>query len=166
MMDMFKNETTMLKQQIKRMAEWIVQEEETIAAEKKSLIRRQETLDKTKADLSELMQQNGFDRIILDNGLSPKAKLQTKYYKIAEDETFFDWLRNNNLESIIKPYVHFQTMQTALQEFESQGGEVDKQIVNRVEQPTVVMYGKSKYLQSINPEWSGSRDSAGNDAEE
>lgn len=165
MMDMFKNETSMLKNQIKRAAEWIVQEEEAITTAKKDLVQRQEALDKSKADLSTLMQQNGFDRIILDNGLSPKAKNSIKYYKTADDDLFFDWLNNNNLGGIINPYVHFQTMQAALSEFEQQGGIIDKNLINKIEVPSVVMYDKSKYLQSINPEWSGSRDSAGNDAE-
>ena len=141
------NETEDVQSTIKTLAEFIVLETETLAKIKKDLQTRADSLDNIKAQLCQIMQQNGFSSCKLENGLNPATMIKTKYYKPAglEDDTFFGWLNVNELGDIIKPTVNFNTMQSTLKDFVAQGGELPE-IFNIVEVQSIRMNGKSKYL--------------------
>jgi septal ring factor EnvC (AmiA/AmiB activator) len=139
-----------LKQRIKPLAEFIAREDDALKQMKKDLSERKANLDQCKADLANLLRQNGIEKVKLDNGLTPKAVVKTKFYKQSgiSDEQLQGWLKQQGLGEIIKPYVHFGTLQSTLQSFVEQGNSVPEDIINVSKQPTVTMYGRSKYLSS------------------
>jgi hypothetical protein len=109
-----------------------------------------------------LLQQAGLESIKLEGGLTPRAKVVRKYFKQAgvTDEILFGWLAENNLAGVIKPTVHFQTLQATLKDFDEQGNLVPAELFNVTDTPTVIMFGKSKYLQKTNAETSAAQSEA------
>ncbi len=144
---MFTADSDNFNAKIQVMAEWLAEEDETIAVFEKALIKQKAVRDATKTQLAELMQQNGMESVKLDNGLSPAARIVTKIFKAAgiENETVHQWLKDNDLGDIIKPTVHFQTLSATLKEYKDQGNELPD-IFNVSSTPTVTLFGKSKYL--------------------
>ena len=65
-----------VEQKIKEMATFIAVESDAVLQLKKEHINRKANLEALKTDLSSLMQQNGFEKVALDNGLTPKAMIQ------------------------------------------------------------------------------------------
>jgi hypothetical protein len=51
-------------------------------------------------------------------------------------------------EDIIKPYVHFQTLQSTLKEFEGLGGPIPEDLFKVSEVKSVKMFGKTNFLKS------------------
>lgn len=51
-------------------------------------------------------------------------------------------------EDIIKPYVHFHTLQSALKEFEGLGGPIPEDLFKVSEVKSVKMFGKTNFLKS------------------
>ena len=148
--EMFGSDNGALQDQIREMAEPIAIEIDTLDKLSKELIQRKEVLDAAKEQLCRVLQEAGMESCKLESGLSPKAKVNRKYFKVAdiEDTVLHAWLREVELGDIVKPYVHFQTMQAALRAYEEQGGEIPEKIVTISLQPTVTMYGKSKFLKA------------------
>lgn len=132
---------------IQQMAEFIAVEDDAVSQMAEALQERKNNLDQLKTDLATLMIQSGMDSVKLDNGLTPKAKITTKYYKAqgVDDETLFSWLEHNDLDGIIKPTVHFSTLNKALADYVDHWGDLPN-IFQRTDTPTVTMYGKSKFL--------------------
>jgi len=144
--EMFSTRTENIEKKLESMAVFITVEDEAIKQAQKTLNERKNTLEQLKADLAGLMQQNGIEKISLANGLSPKATITRKYYKQSgvSDEQLFDWLKTNGLDDIIKPHVHFNTLQATLQQFT---GEIPDMIFNISNVPSITMYGKAKFLE-------------------
>ena len=145
--EMFGTQTDSMERTAAQLAEFIVREEAELDEIESRLKARKTNLDEIKTQLAQLLIQNGLESIKLEGGLSPKAKIVRKYFKAqgVDDEQLFGWLKDNSLDGIIKPTVHFQTLQSTLKEFQAQGNEIPE-IFNVVDQPTIVLYGKSKYL--------------------
>lgn len=146
--NMFGTQTESLEKQAETLAVFIATHDDEITKTKERLSVLEQELVEAKTNLATMMIQNGIESLKLSNGLSPKAKTQTKYFKVAgiEDVQLFDWLNANNMGEIIKPFVHFQTLQSALQQFVDQGGEVPAELITVNSTPTITLYGKSKFL--------------------
>jgi len=143
--EMFGTETASVEKRIEEMSIFIAVEDNAVAELYKEHSQRKAALDQLKSDLSMLMRENGMESCKLANGLNPKAKIVRKFFKQSEvaDEQLHQWLVDNELGDIIKPYVHFQTLQATMKSFL---GEVPDTIFNVSDVPTVTMYGKSKFL--------------------
>lgn len=120
-----------------------------------SIVLTEARIDKLKSDVTDkrdqliaLMQQSGTESVKLESGLSPKLESKHRYSKkkVVEDSTFFKWLTDNGLGDIIRPGVHHGTLNTALDEFSLQGGDVPEDMFNSFEQPSIRMNGRSKFL--------------------
>ena len=134
---------------IDTLAQFIANEEKALDIIKKDHTKRKDANDMAKEQLYDLIKAAGMDQVKLSCGLAPGTKLTDKFYKSAgtTDEMLFDWLREKNLDDIIKPTVHFGTMNSTLKTFVAQGGEVPE-IINQVPVKGITMRGKSKYLAS------------------
>jgi hypothetical protein len=145
---MFAITTQSLEKAAAQLADYIVREECEVALFDAALKDRKENLDRCKTQLAQLLQQAGLESIKLEGGLIPRAKIVRKYFKQSgiTDEQLFGWLAHNDLAGIIKPYVHFQTLQGTLKDFEGQGNIIPTELFNVIDTPTVTLYGKSKYL--------------------
>lgn len=101
-----------------------------------------------KERLAELMLQSGLESVKLDNGLAPRVKTSRKFFIQAgiDPEFIHAWLRGVGLGDIIKPTVHFQTMQAALTAYVDGGGQIDEQLINAKETPSVTLGGKTQFL--------------------
>jgi len=141
--------TNSIEKTASQLADFIVKEELQIETIDSALKSRKENLEKYKTQLAQLLMQAGLESIKLEGGLTPRAKIVRKYFKQAGvgDERLFEWLNKNDLGGIIKPYVHFQTLQSTLKDFECQGNILPDELFNVTDTPTVVLFGKSKYLQ-------------------
>ena len=139
---MFETTKTQMKD-IKELAESIVLTEARINE------LQAETIDK-KQQLITLMQQSGTESVKLDSGLAPKLESKQRYSKKKQidDTALFEWLSENGLGDIIRPGVHHGTLNTALDEFSLQGGEVPDDIFNHFEQALIRFNGRSKFLAS------------------
>ncbi len=135
-----------------QLAEFIAIEDEAVTALKKEHTERKENLDATKTQLAELLASAGVDSLKLESGLAPKVMKSVKYYKQAgvPDEDLFAFLERNNLGDIIKPQVHFQTLQSTMKEYVAQGGVVNETVFNVTDVLTVRMNGKAKFLAARN----------------
>ena len=145
--DMFKTDESTVEKQCAGLAEHIATEDNALEAMDEELKSRKEKLDQAKEQLATLLIGAGLSSISLANGLSPKVKINRKFFKATgvDDDTLFTWLRKEKLDGIIKPTVNFNTMQSTLREFEGLGNALPE-IFNIVVQRTVTLYGKSKYL--------------------
>ena len=150
---MFAITTQSLEKAAAELATFIVREENNVEKIDAALRERKDNLDKCKTQLAQILMQAGLESIKLEGGLTPRAKIVRKYFKQAgtTDEVLFKWLNKNDLGGIIKPYVHFQTLQGALKDFEHQGNILPDEFFNVVDTPTITMHGKSKYLQQTDP---------------
>ena len=139
-------------EQISEMAEEVVLLEELIQNTEREQVKRREQLALSKTDLSNLLTQNGMESCKLESGLNPKAKIAVRVFKAAgvSDEELFGWLNDNDLAGIIKPTVHWGTLNKTLLAFEDEGHGLPG-IFNKSETPTVTMYGKSKFLAAQAP---------------
>lgn len=139
------------KDKISEFAEGLAIEMEAVDELKVEHTRRKGVVDAAKAQLCIMLREAGMQSCKLECGLNPSAVTNTKYYAVGgiNTEEFFGWLNQNNLGDIIKPTVHFQTLQATLKEFESQGGEIPESVVKRSEELTIRMNGKSAYLLSL-----------------
>ena len=133
---------------IQELAETVAVEMDATEQLNKDLIKRKAALDEQKAKLCVMLQEAGMVSCKLENGLNPKAKVVQEFYKAkeVEDSTLHLWLKTKDLQDIIKPYVHWQTLNATLRTFLDSGGTLDKSIINQVPRQTITMYGKSKFL--------------------
>jgi len=122
-----------------------------------SIVLTESQIDELKSDVTDkrqqliaLMQQSGTESVKLESGLAPKLENKQRYgkKKTVEDSVFFKWLGDNDLADIIRPTVHHGTLNTALDEFCLQGGDLPEDIFNSFEQPSIRMNGRSKFLAS------------------
>lgn len=145
---MFASDTQSIEVAAAELAEHIALEDEALVTMNKELKDRKARLDEAKEKLAEILMQAGLSSIKLESGLSPSVKINHKIFKNAgvTDDMLFDWLKINELGDIIKPYVHFQTLQSTLKAFEDGGRELPEQMFNITNQKTVRMNGKSKFL--------------------
>ena len=135
-----------------QLAEFIAIEDAAVEALKREHTTRKENLDATKTQLAELLASAGVDSIKLENGLSPKVMKSVKYFKAqgVGDEDLFAFLHKNDLGDIIKPYVHWGTLQSTMKDFVGQGGVTPDTVFNVSDVLTVRMNGKSKFLAARN----------------
>lgn len=148
--EMFVTPTGELEVTAARLAEEIAVEESTLDDLKEQVKQGEAEVKAKKAELATLLMQAGMDSIKLTCGLTPKVKIRRRFYKQAgiTDEDLHTWLAEAKLADIIVPYVHFQTLQSTLAQHEEQGQNIPETIFNVVDEPTVTMYGKSKYLKA------------------
>jgi len=134
---------------INELAKHVADEDEACAVAKKELTDRQAKLKLAKEQLYDTLQDAGMQNCKLDCGLNPSRNLVTKYFKAAgvDEGTLFDWLNNNSLGDIIKPTVHWGTLNSTMKEFAEQGHTIPE-IINPVQEKGIRMNGKSKYLAS------------------
>jgi predicted RecB family endonuclease len=137
-------------QTVAHLAESIALDDDKLDELKAAAKDLEESVKARKRELAMLLISSGMDSVKLANGLSPRAKTIRRYYKAAgvTDEQLYAWLETNDLGGIIKPAVHFQTLQSTLAQYEEQNHEVPTDLFNVSDEPTVVLYGKSKYLNS------------------
>jgi hypothetical protein len=135
---------------IEELAKFVVLEEaknEALAAEMKA---RAEKIETAKSDISRMLAEAGIESAKLSCGLTPRRKVNKAFYAVGgiNTEPVFNWLKENNLEDVIdtSPRVHFQTLQSALAEFEGLGGCIPEDLFKVSETETITMYGKSKFL--------------------
>ncbi len=128
---------------------------ETIKELAESIVLTESQIDELKSDVTDkrqqlitLMQQSGTESVKLDSGLAPKLENKQRYgkKKDVEESVFFKWLGDNDLADIIRPTVHHGTLNTALDEFCLQGGDLPEELFNSFEQPSIRMNGRSKFL--------------------
>lgn len=145
----FATPTQSIEEQCATLAEDIALEDEAVSNLESEFKRRKESNKAAKTQLAELLISAGLQSVKLESGLSPKVKQNRKFFTAAgtTDETLHSWLRDNEMGSIIKPHVHFQTLQATLKAHEEQGNELPEMFNVSIEN-TVTMYGKSKFLQS------------------
>jgi len=130
------------------LAEHIALEDEALSVIDKELKERKARLDEAKEKLAEILMQAGLKSIKLESGLSPLVQINRRFYKQTgvTDDQLFEFLKENNLDGIIKPYVHFGTLQSTLKDFEEQGSVLPDTIFNIINQKTIRMNGKTKFL--------------------
>jgi len=159
---MFNTSGESIEKTAAQLADFIVKEESQIETIESALKARKEHLELCKTQLAQLLMQAGLESIKLEGGLTPKARIVRKYFKQAgiSDEMLFEWLGKNDLAGIIKPYVHFATLQAALKNYEEQGSILPDDFFNVIDLPTITMFGKSKYLQRTNAETSAAKSEA------
>jgi hypothetical protein len=145
---MFDTPTQSIEQQAAQLAEEIALEDDAISQLDTELTERKDKNKYAKAQLAELLMQAGIDSIRLKSGLTPRLRINRRFYKQSgiTDDDLFTWLNENQLASIIKPTVHFQTLQATLKEHEEQGNILPDNLFNIVDEKTITMYGKSKFL--------------------
>jgi hypothetical protein len=148
--EMFGVAVESIESKVEDLAVHITEEDDALARLKAELSKRQEQLDQAKEELANLLLSNGMEKVSLSNGLTPKAVVKEKIFKAAgvSDEHLFDWLKDHELADIIKPTVHFSTLQSTLKQFRDGGNEIPRDMFNCTEYSTIVLYGKSKFLAS------------------
>ena len=145
--EMFGGTDPTVHEQISELAEHIAIEMDAVDELKTEHAKRKEALDAAKEKLCNMLTEAGMESCKLENGLTPKAKLNRKYFKASgvDNATLHLWLKSVDLADIIVPYVHFQTLQATMKEYEEQGGDVPDNVFTVSLQPTVTMYGRSKF---------------------
>jgi hypothetical protein len=145
--DLFNADTQTVESLSSELAEHIAREDDALDKLNAELSDRKARLDEAKEKLADILMQSGLDSIKLTSGLSPKVKINRRFFKAkgVDDDMLFGWLRTNQLEAIIKPTVHFQTLQSTLKAYEEQGN-ILPEIINAIDQKTITMYGKAKFL--------------------
>jgi hypothetical protein len=145
----FKAESQNIEAATKELAEHIAIEDDAVSQLEAEFKDRKERLKEAKTKLAEILIQAGMESVKLSSGLSPKVKIKRRFYQQQgiTEEDLFNWLRKNQLGTIIKPHVNFNTLQATIKEYELQGNIVDD-IFTISNEPTVTMYGKSKFLDS------------------
>ena len=101
-------------------------------------------LDDMKRSLGEMLYANNCKNgHKFDNGLYPKPYISTKIFKQAgvTDEQLFDWLRGNDCGDIIKPAVHWQTMNATLKTRIAAGHDLPDDIFNISSEQTMKFVG-------------------------
>ena len=145
---MFTADEAAVASQVGELAMSIAFEDDALSTMDRELKNRKQKLDESKVQLAEILIQAGLQSVKLEDGLSPKVVHKRKYYKQAgvTDELLFSWLKMCKLSDIIKPTVHFGTLQATLKAHEQGGNDIPKDIFNVTDYNTVTLYGKSKFL--------------------
>ncbi len=117
---------------------------------KNELGQKDKKLKKLKEELCLKMIEAGVDKLQFNNGLSPGRVVKPKFFKQAgiEDTQLHDFLRERGLGDIIKPYVHFNTLQATLKAEVEAGRELPENLINQTEEYSVRLNGKSNYLKN------------------
>lgn len=149
---MFEADTPELKQKIKDLAEFIAVEDDATSRLDAQLKERKANLDDLKTDLCMMLRQAGIESVKLDNGLTPKARVQVKYFMRSgiEDNTLFTWLKEHELDGIIKPHVAWNTLNSTLADYVAAGNDLDEAIFQKQERSTITLYGKQKFIHNRN----------------
>ena len=147
---LFEADSSTVEGQAAELAEWIAIEDDDVAKLGAEVIRRKADLDNAKEKLAEILMQAGLQSIKLQSGLSLSVQINRKFFKAqgVSDEQLFAFLKANQLDGIIKPYVHFQTLQATLKDFEQQGNTLPE-IINVSIEKTVRLNGKNKFLANL-----------------
>jgi hypothetical protein len=133
-----------------RLAEEIAVEENTLDNLKEQVKLADAEVKTKKAELATLLMQAGLDSIKLTSGLTPRVKIKRRYYTQSgiDKEHVHSWLMANELGDIILPTVNFNTLQATLKEHQDAGRDIPETIFNVVDEPGIVMHGKSKFLKA------------------
>lgn len=147
---MFEPPSDTVEATVDQLAQNIATDDERLEQLKTATKELEDNIKARKRDLAMLLISNGMDSVKLACGLSPRAKTIRKYFKAAgvSDEHLHEWLKANGLDGIIKPTVHFQTLQSTLAQYEEQGNTIPETLFTVTDEPTVVLYNKTKYLNS------------------
>jgi hypothetical protein len=148
---MFAAPAASIEKAASQLAKFLVREDAEVKKLEEALQERKNHLEQCKIQLAQLLQQAGLESIKLKGGLTPRAKIVRKYYKQTDitEEQLFQWLSDHDLSGIIRPAVNFQTLQSTLIEFESQGNSIPSHVFNVIDTPTVILHGKTTYLQKL-----------------
>ena len=132
---------------IQELAEEITLGSDELARLKQQASDVENRMKQGQQELYHLLASAGLTDFKCPNGLWPHAKINIKYFKAkgVQDGTLFEWLTDNGLDGIIKPTVHWGTLSSTMKEFVDAGNEVPE-IINRVEELTISMTGKAKWL--------------------
>lgn len=145
---MFQADKSTVSSRIEELSVFCAQEDQRIAQLESELKDLKKVRDQAKEQLARMLVQSGLESVKLANGLIPKAVVKERLFKAAgiSDEQVFNWLKVNDLAGIIKPSVHFKTLDTALKEHRDNGGQIPSELFNVSQQLTVTLYNKSKFL--------------------
>lgn len=149
---MFAADETTVVAKASELAEHIAIEDDALAKMDRELKDRKAKLSESKETLAGVLIQAGLKSIKLESGLSPSVQIDRKIFKASgvADDQVFEWLREKDLGDIIKPYVHYQTLQSTLKMYENSGKELPSDLFNTSDQRTVRMNGKSKFIAERN----------------
>ena len=133
------------KTEIRDLAAKIVLAEERIKRLKKDVLVDRE-------HIISLLQQSGQLTGGYDNKLHPRLETQSKISKRGsiEECDLHQWLAENALADIIKPYVPAGTLQSTLVKFIDRGGELPPEMFNQFEKTVVKFYGRADFLRDNN----------------
>jgi len=145
--DIFETEVTDdVMQTMSTLVEEIAIEDDELKKIESQLNARKEKLDGARSQMHELMMANNCaNGHKFDNGILIKPKLKTTVFRSKEvsDEVLFAWLRENNLDSIIKLAVHWQTLSSTMKEEIERGRDLPD-LFNVVDKKTVQFAGNGK----------------------
>lgn len=135
-------------EQIQSLAEEIVVGEAELDNLNTQVKVKEEQVYKAKKALYDLLASAGLTDFKCPNGLWPHIRINKKVFKTkgVSDETLFDWLHANGLDSIIKPTVHWGTLSSTMKEYEDAGNPIPRLLFNVVDEPVVTMTNKGKFL--------------------
>lgn len=128
------------------LVELIAIEDDELKKLERTLNARKEKLDGTRLQMHELLIANNCaNGHKFDNGILIKPKIKTTVFRGKEvsDDVLFAWLRENNLDSIIKLAVHYQTLSSTMKEEIERGRELPD-IFNIVDKKTINFAGNGK----------------------
>ena len=139
---MFENDTQ--KTRIKELAEGIVLTEEKIGRLEKAVIADRQALIL-------LMQQSGMSSPGLTNGLNPTIQVNPKITRKSsvKDAELFKYLASIDLADIIKPAVHWSTLQSSLADYIALGHTIPKELFNQFDKTTIRMNGRADFLREL-----------------
>ena len=132
------------KTRIKDLAEGIVLTEEKIGRLEKAVMADREALIL-------LMQQSGMAAPRLTSGLTPTLQVNPKISRKSsvKDAELFKYLASIDLADIIKPAVHWSTLQSSLADYIALGHTIPEKLFNQFDKTTIRMNGRSDFLREL-----------------
>ena len=149
--EMFSGDSADVTAQIDTLARKLALDMDAYTKMDRELKDRKDQIDRAKETLCCILEEAGMESCKLACGLNPKATNKKKFGKAEGigDEQMHEWLRKVNMGDIIVPYVHYGTLQSALQAREAGGNEVSEDVFKTWIVKGVTLYGKSKFLAEV-----------------
>jgi len=147
--EMFQSDMGAFLKKWEEIAAFLVVESKEVADLEAEAKRRKDNLNELKKQLAEEMMANGSaNGHKMDNGIYPKPFVQTKIFKAAgvDDETMLGWFRANDLGSIIRETVPWQTMNATLKQQIEAGHEIPDSVFQITRTPSVKFVGRGHIL--------------------
>ena len=132
------------KTEIRDLAEGIVLTEEKIKRLEKAVIADREALIL-------LMRQSGIVSPGLDSGLTPTLQVNPKISRKSsvKDAELFKYLASIDLADIIKPAVHWSTLQSSLADYIALGHTIPEKLFSQFDKITIRMNGRADFLREL-----------------